>query len=408
MNGSNVSPEFQATLDKARARLVLRHPFFGSLLLRFPLDLSGVVPTAAVDKKGKIYVNPAFAEKLSPEELQFLLAHEVMHVVFAHHARRGGREPELWNVVNDLIINDILVKEGVGKMVEGGLYQAGASEHTSEELYASMMQNGKQAGQASGSSGKGEDKKPGGQQQAGNGDSDLTIRDLVEAPDSGEPMSEAEAQAQIQQGKVDIASAATAAKMSGKLSENMARVLGKYIASRVPWWQVLEQYFVGHAQQHSSWSRPNKRYRHVYLPRREPMPSMGTVVIAVDTSGSIGPEELQKYFGHINGLIEQVRPEKVVVLYTSTRVVGVEEYTPNDYPINTPETVPSDGGTDMRAAVRWVCEHAEDDPDVTLILTDGYTPVPRAEDVRGSLIWVTTSRNFEHMAVPGDVIYDVE
>ena len=61
MNGSNVSPEFQATLDKARARLVLRHPFFGSLLLRFTLDLSGVVPTAAVDKKGKIYVNPAFA-----------------------------------------------------------------------------------------------------------------------------------------------------------------------------------------------------------------------------------------------------------------------------------------------------------------------------------------------------------
>ena len=257
-----------------------------------------------------------------------------------------------------------------------------------------MMQNGKQAGQASGSSGK-------------DGDSDLTIRDLMEAPDSGEPMSEAEAQAQIQQGKVDIASAATAAKMSGKLSENMARVLGKYIASRVPWWQVLEQYFVGHAQQHSSWSRPNKRYRHVYLPRREPMPSMGTVVIAVDTSGSIGPEELQKYFGHINGLIEQVRPEKVVVLYTSTRVVGVEEYTPNDYPVNTPETVPSDGGTDMRAAVQWVCEH-EEDPDVTLILTDGYTPVPRAEDVRGSLIWVTTSRNFEHMAVPGDVIYDVE
>lgn len=369
----NVSTEMK--LKSARVRLVTKHPFFGALLLRTPLEATTRVPTAAVDKHGHVMINPEFVDKLSTDEVEFLLAHEVMHVAFAHLARRGNRDAGVWNYVNDAIINDMLEDEGVGRMIEGAVRLSDAKEHSSEELYE-MYKNQPKA------------KEP-------------SVGDLMgEAPDGGSATRQAIAQA-----KANLSSARTLAKMSGRLSSGLDRVVGGEIASKVPWYTALERYFTASADQHTSWSRPNRRYlRTAYLPRRESMPSMDEVVIGIDTSGSITDEDLQKYFGHLNAIISQVNPKKVHVVYADDRVQKVDTYTRDDYPLK-PGEPKGLGGTDMCEVVRW-CNDNAPDAKLCVIFTDGYTPLPSADEVRVPLIWVCTTEYLKHQEVVGECIFD--
>ena len=71
-------------LLQAKTRLSLREPFFSSILFRFPMEATDTVPYAAVTPRGRILYNPETIEKLSVEEVVFLLCHEVLHIAFSH------------------------------------------------------------------------------------------------------------------------------------------------------------------------------------------------------------------------------------------------------------------------------------------------------------------------------------
>jgi predicted metal-dependent peptidase len=95
-------------LSRARTQLLLNQPFFGTLSLRLKLVRMPSFPTMATDGRRLVY-NPAFVEKLTPAELEGVLAHEVIHVALAHHCRRGERDATLWNRAADYAINPILI-----------------------------------------------------------------------------------------------------------------------------------------------------------------------------------------------------------------------------------------------------------------------------------------------------------
>lgn len=379
--------DIKKRIENAKVKLLLDYPFFGSILCKHPVEETDAVPTAAVTFDGHILYNPKFVEKLAPAELVFLFAHEVMHVALAHHARRGLRDPEVWNYANDAVINDMLTHDNVGKMIEGGFIIDGAREKTSEQVYDELMkQKQKQKGGGLG------------------GSKGLVVDDLMH--DKGNHSQE-ECDEAIADAKSEAAEASQQARMMGKLSAGLERSLGVFINSKVPWWQTLERFMVGHSQQHQSWNRPNKRYlRTAYLPRRERLPSMGPIIIGVDTSGSITSEDLAKYFGHLNAIIEQCHPESVTVLYTDAKVCAVDEYMPEDYPLEPRKKVPGGGGTDMCEVINWAKKNGVE-PDVCLIMTDGYTPTPRADEVPFPLIWLCTTDAFKrYKDVPGEVIFD--
>jgi predicted metal-dependent peptidase len=100
--------EAEKAVSRAKVRLLMAAPFFGNLLCQRPPEFTDVVDTAAVDTRGRLYVNPAFVETLAGDEVEFLLAHEVMHIVFQHALREGDRDHEVWNVAADAVINDML------------------------------------------------------------------------------------------------------------------------------------------------------------------------------------------------------------------------------------------------------------------------------------------------------------
>src|ERR1700682_1457576 len=126
-------------LTRARTQLLLNQPFFGTLCLRLKL-MPGSRPTLATDGVRIIY-NPSFVDSLTPAELEGCLAHEVLHCALGHHARRGVREPRLWNHAADYAINPILVKNGL-KLPAGVLLDPQYENLPAEEIYARLTKDG--------------------------------------------------------------------------------------------------------------------------------------------------------------------------------------------------------------------------------------------------------------------------
>jgi len=339
-----------SNMARAKAQLVVRQPFFASILLRKELIEDSSIPTAGVDKRGQIYYNPEFVEELSVQSLIFLLAHEVMHVCFQHASRVGTRDKRRANRAMDCVINELLIKEQVGDFIEKGQRWPNAENMTWEEVYALLPETPE--GWAWGD------------ENGGIGD------DLL---DRGAPMSESDVSEVEAQIKVAIAQAAQAAKMQGKLPAGIARLVDELINPPTPWYKHLEQYMNDLVKSSDvTWSRPNRRYisQGIYLPGASKEPKMGEVVVVIDTSGSIGAAELAHFGGHLNDILEQCVPEKVTVLYVDSEVSGVDEYTAEDFPV---KLVPKGGGgTDMPKAWEW-CDANGVEPDVMVMLTDGYT-----------------------------------
>lgn len=356
-----------AMLDRAKANLVYRHPFFASILMRRPLIEDKRVGTAGVCQRGHIYYNPDFINGngtkefpgLTLEQCIFLLCHEVMHVVGMHAARLHEREHQRWNIAADAWINDLLQTEKIGEFIPGGVDMPGSMHELVDDIYNRLPIQPPNSG------------GPGGI------GSDLLQR--------GDPMTEEEAQSVTASTKVALAQAAQAAKMAGNMPESIAALVADLIASKVPWHDVLERYMVGYTKSDPSWRRPNRRFE-AYLPSTGKLPAMGKVVLQIDVSGSISKLELDHYNGHIQRIVELCRPEQVDVLYVDTQVAKHVTFQPDE---EVKLEFYSGGGTDMEAGFRYIDKEGMD-PDVVVVLTDGYTDFTTPPDV--PVVWVCSTK----------------
>ena len=101
-------------LDKiivARVGLLLRHPFFGNMATRLIIkECDDWCPTAATDGR-HLYYNTQFFSKMNTKEIEFVIAHEILHCVFDHMTRREDRDPQIHNIAADYIVNNTLVRD---------------------------------------------------------------------------------------------------------------------------------------------------------------------------------------------------------------------------------------------------------------------------------------------------------
>jgi predicted metal-dependent peptidase len=127
--------EVERKVGKAKALLILDHPFFGTAVCRRPIKYGDAVPTAGMSAIGQMMLNPAWVENLTVKEIMFLMAHESMHYMLSHALRRKHRNHEAWNVACDKVINDTLINAGVGTFIDGGVTLTDGRNYASEELY---------------------------------------------------------------------------------------------------------------------------------------------------------------------------------------------------------------------------------------------------------------------------------
>jgi len=359
-----MNADAQKVITKARANIFLDHGFFGHMLAKHEVHITDRVPTLAVDGKRNIYVNPEFVMqfKHNNKQIQWALCHEIMHPVLNHLTRRGRRDPKVWNYAGDAIINDLLNTSGVGTPIPGTVHMPGSRDKTTEQVYNELASN-KPPTQPddAGEAGEAGDSATPGDLENGLGD------DLIE-----NSMSESEMQAAEAQAKLDIAEAATAAKVRGALPGALRDFVSRILESEIPWYDKLHEFMQGMQVSDYSWARPNRRYvaQGHYLPSSGREPHMGEVVIQVDISGSVSPKEQSSFGGHILRIMQECNPSKIHILYVDTDVRRHDEFDNAD---EVSFQFMSGGGTDMVAGIRYCDEH-DIEPDVLITLTDGVTP----------------------------------
>ena len=339
--------EVQRKVSKAKSLLILDHPFFGCSVSRRPIIFTDTVPTAAMSGTGQMYINPEFAEPLTVRQLMFLLAHEGMHYMLSHSLRRGHRDAKAWNIAADKVINDTLIDAGVGDFIDGGVTFDGARNNAAEELY-----DENEDGDGDGPGGMGND-----------------IGDPTD--DQGQPLDEATIHQLEAQAKIEAIQSAKAAKAVGKLPASIERLVEELVNVTTPWHDILERRMTSKIKDGYSWNRPNRRFiaRNIYIPGTDYLPKMGTVVVALDTSGSVGEKEIAMFNGHINRILDTCNPTKVIVIYCDTRISHVEQYEPDDLPVRV--KCQGGGGTAFKPVFDWADDYDED-IECIVYLTDGY------------------------------------
>lgn len=369
-------------LARAKITLLQNFPFFGQLALSMPFvilegDNEMGINTAGTDGK-HVWFSRGFVDKLSADELTFLVAHEVCHPMFEHTTRRRGREPNRWNVAADVVINYMLIEDRVGKFIDGGVnfpdyYKKGNGQTEAiYELLEDKIQYIQMAG--SGCDSKG--------QQPGSGGI-ASLDKMTDAVPNGDKSKEAEFESEM---KVRVAGAAQAAKAAGKLSANQARFVEEILNPKVDWREVLQRFVVKCRDDQRTWARPNRRLstQGIVAPARSGE-AMGELVVAIDTSGSIGPKELAQFAAEIKAICQDAKPIMLHVIYFDSRVCHHDKFGREDEVIVSPH---GGGGTAFSPIFRFI-EDENIEPVATVVLTDlccsDFGPAPEYP-----VLWVST------------------
>lgn len=139
--------DLNTPVQRARRWFIDHHPLLGALASGFQVidDIAlcqrmDIQVAAVNDFVGEIYVNRSCG--LDEDQWKFVLAHEFLHAGLRHQARRKGRDPYLWNVACDFVINGWLIEMQVGRVPTLGLLHDPALVHEScESLYDLMSRD---------------------------------------------------------------------------------------------------------------------------------------------------------------------------------------------------------------------------------------------------------------------------
>jgi predicted metal-dependent peptidase len=403
-------------LTRARTQLLLNQPFFGTLCLRLKL-VPGELPTMATDGRRIVY-DPAFVDELTPTELEAVLAHEVLHCALGHHCRRGVRDPRLWNEAADLAVNPILMGNGF-TLPAGALLDPAFDDLSAEEIYARLSERSREESNPAPDQdqhpamaprtdiGQGRQQQPspepGNSAQTPSTSMPGTVRNEVrrQSPgrggfgevwdatdDQGSRASQAENSRQQQEWNIAAEQAMRSANSCGREPANLARPLRENRQSKQDWRATLREFVAATSPCDYCWTPPNRRYvaSGLYLPSVE-RAGVGTIVVAVDTSGSIGEEELAQFAGEINAISDEAKPAAIHIVYCDAAVQSIQQFGPSE-PV---ELEPrGGGGTDFRPVFEWV-EVNQIAPACLIYLTDlccrSYPQAPEYP-----VLWVTDSR----------------
>lgn len=118
-------------------RVLRKFPLLGATMSKLKFVASNSVGTAATDGN-VVYYAPKFFDTLTDRQKDFVVAHEILHVAFNHMLRSKDKNPRLWNIATDAVINQILKNENL-PMVEGGVDMAEAVNRSAEEMYEKLL-----------------------------------------------------------------------------------------------------------------------------------------------------------------------------------------------------------------------------------------------------------------------------
>jgi predicted metal-dependent peptidase len=359
-------------LITARVGLLLRHSFFGNLATRMSLTNADEWCSTAATDGLKFYYNSRFIMMLKPKEVEFLVGHEVLHVVYDHMGRRGNRDPQIFNVANDYAVNADLKRHNVGQFITSVpcLYEKKYDGKPSEEIYDDLMKNVKQIDINSLIEQMIDDHMDGEDGEDGEGDGDGEGNQ--EGKGKGRPkMSDEERERVRQEIKQAIISAASSAE-AGQLPLGVERLIKQHTNPVMPWRELIQQNLTSCIRTDYSWMRPSRRGWHMdaIMPGMTPGEEID-VVVTLDMSGSISNKQAQDFLGEIGGMMNSFDGYKVHLFCFDT-----DTYNPQDFNSENMDRIEEyepqgGGGTDFDCIFDYLKEN-DIQPKRLIVFTDGY------------------------------------
>lgn len=356
--------EYKSVMQKAADWFINHYPLLGGLATGFRIISTtgrsnlNDIDIAAVDVTvGEIYVNPAAG--LSFEEWKFVLAHEYLHAGLQHHARRNGRDPYLWNIACDFIINGWLNEMQIGMIPQKGLmYDESLKNMSAEEIYDVLTENIRKNSKLDTFRGYGK------------GD----IIDKGWTPDMNKPTTLDDfCKSALRNGLEYHTSTGRGFIPAGLIEEIKALSMPP-----VPWDVELAKWFdawLTPVEKHRTYARPSRRQSSTPdIPRpswvRPELPEYSrTYAVIIDTSGSMSPEMIGKALGAAASYSVAKDVPYVRVVFCDAQAYDIGYIAPEN--IAGRVMVKGRGGTILQPAVDLL-ENAKDFPKngPILIITD--------------------------------------
>jgi predicted metal-dependent peptidase len=382
-------------IEIERTRLLGAHPFFGILITYLRPEghdaawftERGLCPTMATDGVRLLYchdfVRRLVADPSASGAVGGVLAHEVLHCALGHLWRRGGREPLLWNIASDMVINHLLARNRIPLPADCVMPPRGWETLSEEEIYERLLQNAQAAAQAAASSALGATDvlQPSAAGGGGHGSDD----GRGAQGDGSADRSGADAW------RDRLIRAAQAAKSQGRCPAGVSELVDELLAPTQDWRTLLALFVQPHAHDYD-WMRPDRRLLgayDLYVPTLQGE-KVEDVVAAIDTSGSISSDELRVFLSELRGILQAYPWMRVHLATCDAQVWDWRELTSDD-PV--PREVRGRGGTDFRPVFEEIDRRGML-PSAVVFMTDGMGDYPDAAPPY-PVLWVLTPHHQE-------------
>lgn len=283
----------QLKVSRAMTRLVLSHPFYGSMAMGSDVHRDDSIETGATNGKWIKWSGP-FVDTLTEAKTIGLIAHEVLHIILRHHIRMGDRDPFKWNIATDAAINHILISDGF-ELPDGAIHLPHLADYSVEKIY------------------------------------DL-LPDNIVPPSWGLVFKPEMTEEEMRQEDINVQQrvimAASVAKSRGKMPGWADEVVREMQDPEVNFEDALRRFFAGDQPEDFSMRRPNRKMYHLsgIIAPTSDRKGVGNIVIHNDTSASVTDTALTYFLGAMNALSEELNPTSITVICCDTSIRSVTRY----------------------------------------------------------------------------------
>ncbi len=385
----------ESELHQFKTRMLISFPFYGDILLRLPIVRDESVPTACTDGR-TIRWNSRFFIGLTPGQRHYVLMHEVLHTLLRHPLRMKGKDPEIWNVAADIIVNRIcdalvtLVRGTPGLTIERppeGIYIPVSHSETVENLYGIIKRQNRHhpKGMLRLSKNYGSGAMPVRESMLAQTEAvRLPAADLINGGKGTPALTDEEEQALEENLRALIRGAAGHDRGASGSLGYIPKELASLVRPKPIDWRTLLREFLSETQSdETSYATPERKYLHMglILPGHslKEEGDLESVWAFVDSSGSISQADLNQFLTQLHKIVKDFHCV-MNIAYWDTQVTDVYEKLRTEKQVLTAQPKHS-GGTDINCVYRYVRDrHLR--PLVTLILTDGYFGIPQNDLIK--------------------------
>jgi len=402
------SKNFQEVFKKIRINFLFNHPFLSVLALSIPTTFEKNSKSAFMTNGSKITIDLEKLSFYSEEEIIYLYAHTLLHIVLKHPYRSSQRDKKLWNVASDIVVNLILDSfSNVGNMPQDEIFDIEFKDKCVEEVYEILEKKQKEENEDSGSDDEDEDSTiktiP-----KEDGDKKTFIynenkQDLDTVPDESKNSGDME--------KLDgiIIQALTIAQKNSMQYAGMNIEIDTLIKPDINLHDILKEYLISSFfEKQGTFNRPNRKFisQGLYLPGTKKSDELIELYIALDSSSSVTIDEYKKFLGIISEVCEGFYEYKIQILpfdkyVKKEHIIEFDSFNPID---NEKLFIPkSDGGTNFNAVLRYLKTTDIRADKLLMVLSDGEFDINESL-VCQTLFVISSKKNLEKFKFYGRVV----